>query len=133
MKGIRVLLAEDNDDHAEIYSTILVDFGVEVVRVRNGEDAIKLLKQEFSGEIDRTILLLDLKLPVLDGVGVISAIRMDRSLKGLNVVLLSSMELGYDIETARKLGVKEVVSKTSTLKEFVEVFQRVINNIKEKK
>ena len=91
-----ILLVEDSANHAELTLCALQDAGLkdEIVAARDGAEALDYFAQRgrFAERMNRlpTLVLLDLKLPKINGFGVLTAIKTDDRLKDIPVVVLTS-------------------------------------------
>lgn len=83
-----VLIVDDDDEIREAVRALLEDEGYDVEEARHGEEAIRLLKKSPR----RFVVLLDLRMPVLDGVGVITAITKDKTLRQRHAYILSTAD-----------------------------------------
>jgi CheY-like chemotaxis protein len=135
----RILLVEDDPRDVELTLTALDEYHLanEVVVTRDGEKALDYLycRGEFSTRANGNpaVMLLDLKLPKVDGLEVLQQVRSDEGLKMLPVVVLTSSNEEKDIMRSYKLGVNAYVVKPVDFHEFVNavkelgVFWAVIN------
>jgi DNA-binding response OmpR family regulator len=135
----RILLVEDDPKDTELTMTALEDYNLsnEVVHARDGEEALDYLycRGEFSSRTSENpaVLLLDLKLPKVDGLEVLQQIRSDENLKWIPVVVLTSSREERDMVASYKLGVNAYVVKPVDFHEFVNaikelgVFWAIIN------
>jgi CheY-like chemotaxis protein len=134
-----ILLVEDDPRDVELTLTALGEYNLanEVVVARDGEKALDYLhcRGEFStrSNDDPAVMLLDLKLPKVDGLEVLQRVRSDERLKLIPVVVLTSSNEEKDIMRSYKLGVNAYVVKPVDFHEFVNavkelgVFWAVIN------
>jgi DNA-binding response OmpR family regulator len=109
----------------------------EVVVTRNGEEALDYLycrgKYESRPSDNPAVMLLDLKLPKVNGLEVLQQVKSDEKLKMIPVVVLTSSREEKDLVTSYKLGVNAYVVKPVDFHEFVNaikelgVFWAVIN------
>ena len=94
------MLVEDNDTHAHLVERSLAksDFPNYVFRVENGARALEFLRREgeFSNQIKPDVVLLDLKLPKIDGLEVLSVIKNDENLKRIPVVVMTTSNTQSD-------------------------------------
>jgi DNA-binding response OmpR family regulator len=135
----RILLVEDDPRDVELTMTALGEYNLanEVVVARDGERALDYLhcRGEFSDRPNDNpaVMLLDLKLPKVDGLQVLQQIRSDERLKLIPVVVLTSSHEEKDMMRSYKLGVNAYVVKPVDFHEFVNaikelgVFWAVIN------
>lgn len=127
MSNPEILLVEDNSNCEELALRALRKAGYSNVMVaRDGVEAVWMLLGEDSGEPTihekPTLVLLDLKLPKLNGVDVLQRIRSDERTKKLKVFALSSSEDPREIEECLNLGVLAVLPKplnAETLKRWL--------------
>jgi DNA-binding response OmpR family regulator len=135
----RILLVEDDPKDVELTLTALDDYKLanEVVVARDGEEALDYLycrgKFQTRSNDNPAVLLLDLKLPKVDGLEVLQQIKSDEKFKMIPVVVLTSSHEEKDMVTSYKLGVNAYVVKPVDFHEFVNavkelgVFWAVIN------
>jgi CheY-like chemotaxis protein len=135
----RILIVEDDPNDVELTMTALEDYHLanEVVITRDGQEALDYLycRGQFSGRPNENpaVLLLDLKLPRIDGLEVLQQIKSDEHLKLIPVVVLTSSHEEKDMMRSYKLGVNAYVVKPVDFHEFVNavkelgVFWAVIN------
>ena len=124
---IDVLLVEDNPDHAELTLKALKDGNVlnEIVWVKDGEEALDFLYHR-GRYADATkaprpgLILLDLRLPKVDGHEVLRQIKGDEDLRSIPVVMLTTSEREDEICQSYKAGANSFVSKPVRFADFVE-------------
>jgi CheY-like chemotaxis protein len=135
----RILLVEDDPKDVELTMTALEEYNLsnEVVVASDGEEALDYL--HYRGKFQRrsgdnpAVLLLDLKLPKVDGLEVLQQIKSDDKLKLIPVVVLTSSREERDMVSSYKLGVNAYVVKPVDFHEFVNaikelgVFWAIIN------
>ncbi|MCU1332618.1 MAG: response regulator with CheY-like receiver domain and winged-helix DNA-binding domain [Candidatus Angelobacter sp.] len=135
----RILMVEDDPKDVELTLTALEEYNLanEVVVTRDGEQALDYLycrgeyKTRSSG--NPAVMLLDLKLPKVDGLEVLKQIKSDAELRIIPVVVLTSSKEEKDMVASYKLGVNAYVVKPVDFHEFVNaikelgVFWAVIN------
>lgn len=127
MVGRYILLVEDNPDDEELTLLSLRknNLAHEIVVVRDGVEAIDFLfanGQYASRDTSSvpTLVLLDLKLPKLDGLGVLRHLRADERTRTLPVVVLTSSSQDADVIASYKLGANSYVRKPVEFGAFVE-------------
>jgi CheY-like chemotaxis protein len=135
----RILMVEDDPQDVELTLTALADYNLanEVVVAGDGEEALDYLycRGNFKARTSENpaVLLLDLKLPKVDGLEVLQQIKSDEKLRMIPVVVLTSSREERDMVASYKLGVNAYVVKPVDFHEFVNaikelgVFWAVIN------
>ena len=135
----RILIVEDDPKDVELTLTALEEYNLanEVVVTRDGEEALDYLYSRGSfkmrGGENPAVVLLDLKLPKVDGLEVLQQIKADEKLKFIPVVVLTSSREEKDMVASYKLGVNGYVVKPVDFHDFVNaikelgVFWAVIN------
>ncbi len=122
----RILLAEDNPKDVELTLTALDEHHLanEVVVVNDGAEALDYLyhRGEFAMRNGNSpaVILLDLKMPKVDGLEVLRTIKNDDNLKTIPVVILTSSREEKDLIESYKLGVNAYVVKPVDFGDFVE-------------
>ena len=121
----RILLVEDDPKDVELTLTGLAEYHLanEVVVARDGEEALDYLYRRGSHQKrangNTAVMLLDLKLPKVNGFEVLQQIRADESLKMMPVVVLTSSHEERDLVQSYKLGVNAYVVKPVDFHQFV--------------
>ena len=121
----RILLVEDDPKDVELTLTALEDYKLanEVVVAHDGAEALDYLyrRGNFANRStdNPAVLLLDLKLPKVDGLEVLEQIKADSNLRLIPVVVLTSSHEERDMVTSYKLGVNAYVVKPVDFHEFV--------------
>ncbi len=135
----RILMVEDDPKDVELTLTALEEYNLanEVVVTRDGEEALDYLycRGNFTTRTpdNPAVLLLDLKLPKVDGLEVLQQIRSDEKLRMIPVVVLTSSHEERDMVASYTLGVNAYVVKPVDFHEFVNavkelgIFWAVIN------
>jgi len=120
-----ILLAEDCSQDAELTVTALEKHNIanRVVVVRDGAEALDYLNREgeFAGRCDGNpaIMLLDLKMPKVDGLEVLRHVKSDAKLRTIPVVILTSSREDGDLLESYRLGVNAYVVKPVRFDEFM--------------
>jgi CheY-like chemotaxis protein len=128
---VEILLVEDKPNDVELTLLAFEEHRLaNRIRVaRDGEEALDYLfgagSQEPNGRALPKVILLDLKLPKVDGLEVLRTIRADRELATMPVVVLTSSREQRDIVESYRLGVNSYVVKPINFDEFVEAVQQL--------
>lgn len=135
----RILMVEDDPKDVELTLTALQEYNLvnEIVVARDGQEALDYLycQGQFSARPrdNPAVMLLDLKLPKVDGLEVLNRVKSDDHLKMIPVVVLTSSREERDMMRSYQLGVNAYVVKPVDFHEFVNavrelgVFWAVIN------
>jgi len=127
MKGepLTVLLVEDNLDHAELVMRNMADFQVanSIIHVEDGEAALDYLygrglyeeRKQFSLP---HLMLLDLRLPKVDGLEVLKEVKSNPDLKALPVVILTTSDAERDMAMAYEYHANSYVTKPVSFDDF---------------
>ena len=126
-----ILLVEDNPNDLDLVLRALAKTNLanEVVIARDGEEALDYLfcrgKFEARNRGNPAVVLLDLKLPKINGLEVLNIIRNDPNLRPLPVVMLTSSSEETDLAKSYSLGVNAYVVKPVSFKEFMTAVQEL--------
>ena len=135
----RILLVEDDPKDVELTLTALEEYNLanEVIVARDGEEALEYLysrgKFKTRSSDNPAVMLLDLKLPKVDGLEVLKQIKSEEKLRMVPVVVLTSSKEEKDMVASYRLGVNAYVVKPVDFHEFVNaikelgIFWAVIN------
>lgn len=126
-KSTRFLLVEDNNAHAKLVMLQLCDPNGSVVvdRVSDGSEALDYLHQrgEYAGKQRPDIVLLDLKLPRVDGHEVLRQVKTDEGLKAIPIVVLTTSTAEIDKAKAYHNFANSYVTKPLDFDKFQEMMQ----------
>lgn len=131
-ESVSILLVEDNIAHAELVKRILAEHRIanEVIHVFDGEAALDYLfkREQFANDVTVKrphLVLLDLRLPKIDGLQVLTEIKSSEMLKRLPVVILTSSNAEEDITRAYNFHANSYLVKPDDFKKFTEM----LNNL----
>ena len=129
LKGIKVLLAEDNDLNAELATILLEDLGMTVTRAADGQEVVDLFAEHPAGTYD--IILMDIMMPKIDGHQAAKAIRAmyaDRpDAEEIPIIALSANAFSEDVQASLDAGMNGHVSKPLNMEEVTKVIERNLN------
>jgi two-component system response regulator len=130
--AVDVLLVEDNPDDEELMLHSLRSHGgpVAVAAVRDGEEALEYLRAtgrhaDRAGRPCPRVILLDIKLPRVDGLEVLAEVKTDARLRHIPVVLFTSAGQESEVVRGYKLGANSYVVKPVDFERFEEVVRQL--------
>ena len=127
----RILLAEDDQRDIELTLAALQDINIanEIDVVKDGEEALDYLykraKYKDRENGNPAVVLLDLKMPKVDGLEVLRQIKESDELRNIPVVILTSSKMESDLITSYKLGVNAYVVKPVEFENFVKAVKEL--------
>jgi len=127
----RILLVEDDPKDVELTINALSEYCVanEIAIARDGEEALDFLYRRgtFASRLEGNpvVILLDLKLPKLDGIQVLRHLKTDEQMRCIPIVVLTSSREDRDLVECYKLGVNAYVVKPIRFTEFVEAVRQL--------
>lgn len=129
-KNVIILIAEDDDGHAELIREGLEDAGVtnEIRRFCNGEeiwDFLSYLATCKSHDPNTYLLLLDINMPIIDGIEVLRRIKMNPILMEIPVIMLTTTDDPREIEVCYKIGCNVYITKPVDFIKFSETLRRL--------
>jgi two-component system cell cycle response regulator len=110
----RILIIEDNSHNLELMAYLLGAFGHVTLRGRDGEEGLEIARRERPD-----MIICDLQMPKLDGIGVAREIRQDPSLAATPLIAVTAFAMRGDREAALKAGFDGYISKPIVPEEFV--------------
>jgi CheY-like chemotaxis protein len=117
MRSVRVLVAEDNEDHLFLTTRALEDSNGEVdlhvQGVRDGAEALDFFyrRGKYEDAPRPHLVLLDLKMPKVNGLEVLERVKDDPDLRSIPIVVLTSSDRPEDVEAAYQRGTNSYVTK----------------------
>ena len=125
IKGLHILLAEDNELNMEIAEFVLQNEGAVVTKAWNGQEAIERFKKSEPGEFDA--ILMDIMMPVMNGYEAAKTIRsMDRKdAKAIPIIAMTANAFTEDRIRAKEAGMDQHIAKPIDIKTILTVFDQV--------
>lgn len=119
MTTLRVLVADDNEDHLFLTVRALQEVPgaeLDIVTASDGEEALDAVyrRGRFTGDRAPHLILLDIKMPKLNGLEVLERVKADERLRSIPVVVLTSSERAEDVDATYRLGGNSYVTKPSS-------------------
>ncbi len=123
----RVLVAEDNELNWEIANELLHDLGLELEWAENGQVCVEKFRDSQPGYYDA--ILMDIRMPVLDGYGATDAIRaMDRADTDIPIIAMTADAYSDDIQRCLDHGMNAHVAKPIDIDEVARILKRYLND-----
>ena len=128
---VTLIVAEDDDGHASLITRNLKRAGIknEIVRFRDGQETLDFLFRDGNGTHRHTdtsyILLLDIRMPKVDGVEVLRKIKQDPELTKIPVTMLTTTDDPREVEECYCLGCSNYITKPVDYDRFVEVIKQL--------
>ena len=125
IKGLHILLAEDNELNMEIAEFVLQNEGAVVTKAWNGQEAVEQFKKSEPGEFDA--ILMDIMMPVMNGYEAAKTIRsMDRKdAKAIPIIAMTANAFTEDRIRAKEAGMDQHIAKPIDIKTILAVFDQV--------
>ena len=120
---VQVLLAEDNQESYEMLSEYLEAGGYHVIRARDGNEAIRIAREQHPD-----IILMDIQMPEMDGLEATRVLKEDQDLGQIPIVALTALAMGGDRERCLEAGVNAYVSKPVSLKKVTELIESLLKS-----
>jgi DNA-binding response OmpR family regulator len=118
----RILLVEDDDSLASVYTTRLQAEGLDVRRVDNGEDALAAALS-----YQPNLVLLDVMMPKVSGFDVLDILRNTPETADLKIIMLTALSQDSDKERAENLGVDDYLVKSQVV--IADVIERIKHHL----
>ena len=126
IKGMHVLLAEDNELNMEIAEFLLQNEGAEVTKAWNGQEIVELFRKSESGEFD--VILMDIMMPIINGYEAAKRIRsLDREdAKKIPIIAMTANAFTEDRIRAKEAGMDEHVAKPVDAELLIKVIHKLV-------
>lgn len=112
-----ILVVEDDASLNDAYKTILAGAGYETRTAFNGEEALKLAAEE-----EPDIIFLDLRMPVLDGIGFLRKYQPKANHPNVKIIVFSNYDMQQEVDEAYELGAERYVLKAwASPKELIKI------------
>jgi two-component system response regulator len=124
--AVEILLIEDNPDDAELTIRTLKKHNLanHLLHLQDGEEALRFLFSDHFNNIPK-LILLDIKMPKVDGIEVLKRIKSDPTRKIIPVVILTSSKEERDIIDSYNLGVNAYIVKPVDFEKFAEAISQI--------
>ena len=126
IKGLHILLAEDNELNMEIAEFVLQNEGADVTKAWDGQEAVELFRNSEPGEFD--VILMDIMMPVMNGYETTKMIRsLDREdAKAIPIIAMTANAFTADRIKAKEAGMDEHVAKPVDVELLIKVIHKLV-------
>ena len=126
IKGLHILLAEDNELNMEIAEFMLQNEGADVIKAWNGQEAVDLFRKSEPGEFD--VILMDIMMPVMNGYEATKMIRsLDREeAKTIPIIAMTANAFTEDRIRAKEAGMDEHIAKPVDVGLLIKVIHKLV-------
>ena len=112
----KVLIIEDNPVNLKLTTDILVAHGYEILQATSGGEAYKVLECRHK---EISLILLDLKLPDMDGIEIIKKLKSSVDTENIPVIVVSAHAMESDIKATKQAGCTDYITKPINVREFL--------------
>ena len=131
IKGLNILVAEDNDMNMEIAKFLLEENGAKVIEAHDGKEAVDIFTKSSFGEIDA--ILMDVMMPVLNGHEATKIIRsLNRKDNNIPIIAMTANAFVEDKINAKEAGMNEHISKPFDSKQVIKTIAVLVEKTKNK-
>lgn len=117
----KILIADDDADMRMLLATMLGSEGYAVIQAENGLEAVELARKELPA-----LVMLDIHMPVMDGLKACKEIKSDKVTRSMPVVMLTVEGSIHEIQQAIGYGAKTYITKPSSKAEILKVVKSII-------
>jgi two-component system sensor histidine kinase/response regulator len=126
LRGRRVILAEDNPTNRSILEMQLAAVGMEVAMADSGATALELMRAAARAGTGFEVAVIDMKMPIMDGMTLAAEIRKDALLRGVKMLMLTSLASGNEAQEAYQTGVDAYLTKPARQQELLDTLTRLL-------
>jgi two-component system, cell cycle response regulator DivK len=118
---MKVLIVDDNEMNLRLFTVHIRALGYEVLTARDGEEGVRVAKAA-----QPNLILMDIQMPVMDGIAALHALRSDEQTKDIPVIALTSYAMNGDKERFLDDGFVDYISKPIDMDSFIESVNKAI-------
>lgn len=119
LKGLKVLLVEDNKDNQDLAQELLTSAGITVSIAENGEVGVHMVNQECFD-----LVLMDIHMPVMDGLSATRKIRQNQQLDSLPIIAMTANAMAEDRQDSLDSGMNDHITKPINVRELFSTLER---------
>jgi PAS domain S-box-containing protein len=127
LAGRRILVVDDNPTNRSIIDEHLRDEGMECACAENGMTALEILRAAAGAGTPFDAAIVDLKMPLMDGVTLAQRIRADERIAGIRLVMLTSLSSGTETQAAQDAGIEICLVKPARRQQLVQAIATLLS------
>jgi CheY-like chemotaxis protein len=130
-KEVKIVLTEDDKGHATLIKKNLKRAGIknEIIHFTNGQDSLDYFFKKGDGLKRKSgtphLLLLDIKMPGINGLEVLSQLEKDSELQKMPIIMITTTDNPIEIERCHKIGCNSYITKPVDYGKFVEAIKQL--------
>lgn len=130
-KNISIIIAEDDEGHALLIKRNLKRSGVlnPIIQFKNGEEVLHFFSESETGYLSipetKYIILLDIKMPKVDGIEVLERLKSNPITKKIPIIMITTTDNPKEIELCHALGCNSYIVKPIDYQKFIEIVKRI--------
>ena len=109
----KILIVEDNDDNRVLFVDVLAIHGYDITTANNGQEGVEVARQMMPD-----LILMDIQMPVMDGIAAASILKADQATSGLKIIALTSFAMRGDEEKFLAAGFDDYLCKPIDTREL---------------
>jgi two-component system cell cycle response regulator DivK len=118
---MKILIVDDDDKNRKLLKAALRNCEYETIEADNGERAVRIARENMPD-----LILMDIQMPVMDGISALKVIRAEEGMKHIPVIAITSYAMKGDLEKFITEGFDSCITKPIDVKEFIEVVEKYI-------
>ena len=122
---MKILIVDDNEKNRKLVRFVLRNSGYETLEAEDCEQGIKLAKETVPD-----LILMDIQMPVIDGIEAFRILRSEPATKDIPVIALTSYAMSGDRDKLLRAGFKGYISKPINVNEFVSTIKSILDEYK---
>lgn len=117
----KILIVEDNEQNLKVFKIIIESLSYEALLAKNGEEGVRMAKEQIPD-----LILMDIQMPVMDGIAAKKALQLEEKTKDIPVVAITSYAMKGDRERLLELGFSNYIAKPISKDIFIEAVQKAL-------
>ncbi len=119
---LKILIVDDNEKNRKLLKVILLENGYETIDAENGRKGIEMAKENIPD-----LILMDIQMPVMDGIQAVKILRSDETTKLIPIIALTSYAMKGDREKFLDKGFDAYIPKPIDIDRFIEVIKEIMH------